>query len=176
MIRVIKQDGSRERFDHFKLAASMWRGMSETEGRYCDARDLACAIGVYLGRSGRRNVSSAAVFEMAVKVLRRACLAPAAERMEEFRTLRRCLRRGLSVVLDDGSRRPWDKSWLIAEAETSWNLSRPMARLMAGLIERELLADSLRQVTARDVLQRLADRVDEFGLADWVPVNGHRVA
>ena len=89
-IRVLKRDGRTEALDLSKLAAAMWRamcsitpgsarGVTPASGRYRDALDLADAIGIYLRRTNRTCVSSAAIFEMTLKVLRRVRLSDAAD-------------------------------------------------------------------------------------------------
>jgi len=77
-IRVVKRDGSDEPFDPHRLARSMWLGMRGTGRRFYDACQLAAAVEIYLSRSGWHVVSSAALYEMTVKVLRRARLDEAA--------------------------------------------------------------------------------------------------
>lgn len=170
-IRVVKRDGRAEPFEPAKLAGSIGRAMRETVHRPSDARELALAIGLYLARSGWGCVSSAALFEMTVKVLRRAGLAEAADVLEADRRRRRAARDRLRVRHGGGKVTLWDKSWLGELAERGWLLSRSTARILAGEVERELLAGGAREVSRRDVLARLNAMVAAYGLAGSVPAS-----
>ena len=92
-IRVRKRDGTIEAFDSSKLAAAMVRGMSGTCAGLWHARELAEAVEIHFRRSGVRSVSSAMVFEMTCKALRRVGLGLAATAMESHRADRRRMRR-----------------------------------------------------------------------------------
>jgi hypothetical protein len=169
-IRVAKKDGSAEPFDRCKLAGSMWRAMACCEGDFADAVDLAAAIEIYLSRHRRRCISSSAVFEMTVKVLRRAGLAVAAERMETFRAERIAARNRIRLMHSMGQATWWDKSWLAELAVASWNLSRTTARMIAGQIEQDLREAGVTELPRGIAIALLNERVAEFGLADAVPV------
>ncbi|HUT61945.1 MAG TPA: ATP cone domain-containing protein [Phycisphaerae bacterium] len=170
MIRVLKRDGSVEDFHRRKLAGCMWRAMEQTSGRYRDAVELSVAIQVYLRRRGCRCVSSAAVLEMAVKVLRRVRLGEAADLLEEHHTWRDCVRRGLVVKHDDGRVTCWDKSWLAELVCRSWGLLPGTGRIIAGELEAELLATVRGAVARRQVVDGMNSLVVAFGLADAVSV------
>lgn len=169
-IRVCKRDGTEEAFSAPKLAAGMARAMRETTGRYFDALQLALAVEVYLERSNRQKVSSSALFEMVLKVLRRCGMDQAAEAMETCRVVRAEARRHVRVCHDGGQSTQWDKNWLSLLAERSWFLSPTTARILAGDVERELLARGPGVATRGDILEMLNQRVAEYGLADAVPV------
>ncbi len=169
-VRVIKADGTAEAFDEAKLAGAMWRVMRATCGRYRDARELAKAIEIYLRRNGRHAVGSAAVFEMALKVLRRARFGAAAELLESHRAARESARRRLRIVHGADHATLWDKGWLARMAEAGWLVSRPTARMLADAIETDLLAAGATTVSREEVVVRLNGAVASFGLADAVPV------
>jgi len=169
-IRVIKRDGSREPFDVPKLAGAMFRAMRQTTGRYYDAWQLALAIELYVDRCGWSCVSSAAVLEMTVKVLHRSALHAAGDLLEAHGFHRRTERRRLRVCHGQGKVTGWDKSWLGELAERSWFLSRTTARILAGKVEEDLLADGRSVVGRQEVLDRLNERVVACGLADALPV------
>jgi transcriptional regulator NrdR family protein len=169
-VHIQKRDGQWEAFDQRKLAAAMWRAMPIASGRYIDVCDLAAAIEIYLARKDRQGITSRAVFEMTLKVLRRAGFCEAAEAMEEFALTRGMRRRGLAVVHEDGRRTCWNKTWLVEKVRTSWNLSRPVSRIIAGQVEQEVLRCARQQVQRGDLLVLLNRRVAQFGLADAVPV------
>jgi hypothetical protein len=169
-VHIQKRDGQWEPFDRRKLAAAMWRAMPPASGRYLDVCDLAAAIEIYLQRKDRHSITSRAVFEMTLKVLRRAGFCEAAEGMEEY-ALRRSLRRRAVTVLHAGGRCTcWNKHWLVEKVRTSWNLSRPVSRIIAGQVEDEVLARRCRQVVRDELMMLLNRRVSQFGLADAVPV------
>ena len=82
IIRVMKRDGGFERFDESKLAGSMWAAMKGRPGGHEDARELARAVTCHLHRTQQACVTSEAVFEMTLKVLRRVRLWDVAREME----------------------------------------------------------------------------------------------
>ena len=169
-IRVLKRDGSVEPFDLARLAGAMWRAMPGTPGRYRDARPLAEAVCLYLKRCRLRCVSSAALLEMCLQVLRRVGLGEAAVAMETHRAARRTLRRTLRIRHEAGSATLWDRTWLAELAERCWGLPPSAARLLAGQFERELLAERPRELPREEVLARLNRCAGAWGLADAVPV------
>ena len=169
-IQVIKCDRSVERFDSRKLAGVLWRVMEPAGGEYRQALELAAAMELYLGRVGWANISSGAVFEMSVKVLRRVGFSPAADQLEVHRARRNVRRRQLRIRHDGSTVTLWEKSWLCEYARRSWRLSRTAARIIAGQIEADLLAGAEACVSRRAVLERLNACVAAYGLADAVPV------
>jgi hypothetical protein len=174
-IRVVKRDGCEEPFEVLRLAAAMHRGMRHTRGTLYDAGQLAMAIEIYLDRTERRRVTSAAVFEMAVKVLRRVQLFAAAKALETHHLRRAERRRRLSVSHGGGRRTRWDKSWLAALAQARWGLWRSTARIVAGQVEDELLCQTPPdgagwEATRGELCERLDACVSAYGLADAVPV------
>jgi hypothetical protein len=169
-VHIQKRDGQWEPFDQRKLAAAMWRAMPVASGRYIDMCDLAAAIEIYLGRKNRECITSRAVFEMTLKVLRRAGFCDAAQAMEEFALRRGMRRRALTMVHEGGRRTCWNKTWLVEKVRTSWNLSRPVSRIIAGQVEAEVLRCAGFEVLRGDLLMLLNRRVSQFGLADAVPV------
>ncbi|MFP4104608.1 MAG: hypothetical protein ACLFVU_00830 [Phycisphaerae bacterium] len=169
-VQVLKRDGSTENFDVSKLAASMWRAMDlADEGRYLDAFELALAVGIYLKKTSR-CLTTAALLEMAVKVLRRARFDDAAIAMEEFHGFRLRASLRLRVVHDDGTATLWDKSWLGMVIAKSWGVSRTTGRILAGQIEYELLTADVGQVLRGDLMAMANRRIMSYGLADAVPV------
>lgn len=170
--RIRKRDGSVEEFDVAKLAGAIRRVLERLDGVHADADDLAGGIQLYLQRSGRTLVTSAAVFGMLLKVLRRVRLGDAAELFELHRTLRMVRRRLLRVRHDDGCSTQWDKSWLAALAERMWHVSRNTARILAGEIELHVLPQEEAEVSREDVLEMLNQHISQWGLAEAVPVTG----
>jgi hypothetical protein len=170
IIRVMKRDGGFERFNEAKLAGSMWAAMKGREGGHEDARELARAVTCHLHRTGQSCITTKAVFEMTLKVLRRVRLWEVARAMEMARQRRRAGRKLLRVLHDGGHMTLWDKSWLATLAAHSWHLSSSCSRILAAMIERELLTDPTQTVHRQDLLERVNTYVAAYGLADAVPV------
>lgn len=169
-IRIRKQDGGREAFDIEKLTGSLRRGMRQVGVSAEGACELARAIHIHLQRRRRRLISSSAVFEMVLKALRQVRMGETAEILELHRMLRAVRRRLLYVRHEDGNVTMWDKSWLAKLAEGIWCLSPGTARILAGEVEIHLLPQEEREVSRREVLDLLNQKVSQFGLADAVPV------
>lgn len=171
MVRVLKRDRTAEDFSQAKLAASLWRAMQETTcGTYRQAHDLAGAIELYIVRNGWTCLSTAAVFEMAVKVLRRVHLGRTALAMESFRFARSARRRKLRVAHQADKTTYWEKGWLAKVGCQSWGLLPSTARIIAGCVEAELLGGEDHILLREYVLDRFNHYVSQFGLADAVPV------
>ena len=169
-IRIVKRDGTQEPFDAGKLATSMFQGMRQTSGRYCDAWQLAEAIESHLRRRKNRRTSSDAVFEMAVEVLRRSGFTTAGYVLQAHRSWRLLRRQRLQVRHEGGRATLWDKSWLSQLAQGSWFLAPTTGRILAGQIEQILLAAEIKVVPRQDVVEMLNELVVQYGLADAVPV------
>lgn len=170
-IRVLKRDGSVEEFNQLKLAGAIWRALAP-RGQYREAVDLSAAIGLYLERALWTSVSSAAVFEMTIRVLRRVGMDDAAKSMETFRFSRGRRRRLIKVAHLSGQVTFWQKDWLSRLGAKYWSIARSTARIIAGQVERELLAGPGGTVTRVELVERFNTLVSEYGLADAVPVNG----
>ncbi len=169
-IQVRKRDGGIEPFEQGKVTRALWCVIEPEGGQYIDARHLAEAIQIYLERDEQRIVSSAAVFEMVLKVLHRTGMIPPACALEAHRACRALGRRQLMVVHEPGQATYWDKSWLSSLASRSWQLTPATARIIAAQIEASLLASGQRQISREDVLDLLNAAVSSYGLADAVPV------
>jgi transcriptional regulator NrdR family protein len=170
MIQVIKRDGTRELFDPAKLAAAIWLAMNQTCCHFTDACHLAAAIGIFLRRRRRRLVSSAAIFEMVVRILRKTHLEAVAEQLEAHRLARTYRRHKLQVRHDGEQVTMWDKSWLSELASRSWHLLPVTGRIIAGRIEERLIQGSAETVSRQEIVEMLNEEVASFGLAEAVPV------
>ena len=169
-IRVRKRDGGVEDFDVAKLTRSLWRVISPAGKTFDDACQLAWAIHAYLRREGTDCLSSAVVFEMALKVLRRIRLGRAASALEAHRACRSAARRRLTVLHNGGKATMWDKAWAAGLAVGGWNLLPVTGRILAGRIEANLLAGRRRIVGREEIIKLLNAEVSACGLADAVPV------
>jgi len=169
-IRVVKRDGSVERFDPAKLASSIWRVMQVEKGCFNHARQLAEAIGAHLVRRSGPRSSSRAVFEMTVKALRYVGLSLSADLMERHRSWRQNRRNRLQVRHENGMVTLWDKAWLKEFTVRSWHISPRAARIIATEVEQQLLSANRNIVLRQEVLEMLNCAMAEYGLADAVPV------
>lgn len=170
-IRVRKRDGGLEPFQALKLAGMMWRGMQRTRGGFRDARDLAEAVEIHLLRIGQHHVTSEAVFDMALRVLRKIRMGDAARVLENHRLWRQARRTGLLLYHGPGQVTLWNKGWLCEHLVSAWNLSPPTVRVIAAAVEADLLALDEIMVTREEVLARMNEAVSQFGLAEAMPVH-----
>jgi hypothetical protein len=170
-IRVLKRDGTVEEFDGQKLAAAIWRVIRHEGQPFERATYLSDAVLFYLSRSGRACTSSAAVFEMCVKVLQHVQLARSAGAMQEHRSWRHRKRTVLRIHHEGGKTTLWDKSWLARFAQRSWHLSPAASRIVAANVEHELLSCDQAEFDRQCVIEKLNDCVASYGLADAVPVH-----
>ena len=172
-IRVAKRDGTFEAFARDKLAAAMYKVMREGPESFADAREIALAIDIYLEQKGWNTVSSAAIFEMVLKTLRRIGMDLPAAIMETHHTWRARRRRGMKVRYDDGRTARWDKGWLVKLIRRSWLLGRPVGRILAGDIETSVLERSGGVIDRISLIEQVNAAVAACGLADAVPVEPH---
>jgi hypothetical protein len=144
--------------------------MCGTSGRYEDACQLALAMKIYIDRDTAKVVSSGAIFEMAVKVLRRVSLDGAAETLRMYRGQTHAWRHVMRVQHYGGTVTYWDKAWLSELACRSWYLMPRTGRLIAGEIEKQLRCANKEIVSRGELVEMVNRRVTEFGLGDAVPV------
>jgi hypothetical protein len=129
---------------------------------YADA--LSEGIECYLRRNGVRCVSSAAVLEMVLTVLRATGMAAAKAALESRHVARRRLRASLVVHHGGGTRTAWSKDWLVRHGCSQWGLGRAAARILAGEVEQALLRRRTRDVSRSAVIEMLSSRLAEYGL------------
>ncbi len=166
-IRVAKRDGSAEPLDTLRLAGVIWRAMGNA-GRYKDALELARAVGIYLRRTGQEEVSSKAIFEMGLKVLRRARMHDAAEAWEDHHMRRLHLRTALTVTVAD-EELVWSKSALADVVAKTWHVSARTGRIIAAQVEQALMDRPDFLVEFEEIVDMVNEAVAAFGLADAVP-------
>lgn len=174
-VRVLKADGRSESFDTFKLAGAMYRAMRGSRGSFREAQDLASAIEIYLQRGSFQCISSAAVFEMTLKVLRQVGMREAAAAMESHRSRRESCRKRLRLRHEGDRVTMWNKGWVCDLAGRIWNLSPASSRIIATEVENALMDAAVTAVSRSMVIDLLNARVAEFGLADAVPVRQYAV-
>ena len=169
-VRVLKRDGTVEQFDRRKLAAAMWRAMKGAGGEFRDAADLSRAVEIYLLKQGCQCVSSAAVLEMAGKVLWRVRLSAAAEAMEFHRSWRSIRRKAIRIRHEGGRQTAWDKGWLAKFVCRSWDVLPATGRIVASMVENDLLVHEDGHFRREELVRRMNECVAALGLADTVPV------
>jgi len=164
----MKRDGSTEPFDESKLTGAIWGAMARAGGEYQDARELARAVQCYLHRAGWPCVASVAIFDMTVKILRRVRFTGAARAMVRFHQRRRSGRKLLRVAHDGGQITAWDKAWAAKLACHSWQLQPRTGRIVASLVEKDLLRQPGQIVERGEVIEQINECVAAHGLADAV--------
>jgi len=184
-ILIEKRDGGREVFDHLKLSAAFWRALSPAGEPHERARYLADAVAFYVGSrhadidTAAEPVSSGAIFEMGIKVLTHAGLHRSASLFAGYRIRRNARRKLLQVRHERGLLTRWDKSWLAELTRQAWHVRPTTARIIAGLVEHDLLAMDdpnaaiafvRRELPREYIIDQLTTRITEMGLADTVPV------
>lgn len=168
-IMVVKRDGSVEPFDLYKLAASVWR-VSRSSGRTCkEAIDLSRGIELYLVRRLHLRVDTSLLSRLLRKVMVHAGFAGTTA-LQLHTHIRRQRRTELFIAHRGGRRIAWDKTWLARMVENTWDVSRPVARIIAGEVEMELLESSRKMFSRRELVAMVNDRVSAFGLADAVSI------
>ena len=172
-ILVQKRDGTLEAFDQARLAGSLLAALSAESVEQETAENLAFAVEHYISRVGLERVSSPAVFEMAVKILRSIQCPEAAERYEAWSLRRRRFRKQFRIVDDQGRVTLWDKGKLADQTKRQWMVSDRTARIVAGELEKRLMdRPNVAWIGAGKLQDELNSLVAAFGLADAVPTLG----
>jgi len=179
MIVVEKRDGSQEAFDPLKLSAAFWRALSPVGEPHERACYLADAVAFYLSTQRGAPVSSGGIFEMGITVLTHAGLHRSASLFSGYRIRRGARRKRLQIRHERDLLTQWDKSWLVELTRQAWCVRPTTARIIAGLVEHDLLAMddpnapiafARRELPRTYILDQLTTRISELGLADTVPV------
>ena len=166
---VVKRDGTKEPFDALRVRGCLLRVIDPEEASFAHADALAWAIRCYLRRRRIRCVSSAALLEMLLSVLRGVGMADSAGRLEAHYAARARFRSRLRV--DHGEAcTAWSKQWLVEHARRQWALPRPVARILAGRIEFELMERQTDRVARGELMEMLASEVAAWGLIAACPL------
>ena len=162
---MLKRDGGAEAFDRAKLRGCLLRVLPAGRADVYFADALAEGIACYLRRGGVRCVSSAAILEMVLTVLRAVGMGAPTAALERRHAARLALRATLVIRHDRGRRTAWSKDWLVRQACSRWGLGRTAARIVAGQIEQSLLRRPPRDLSRSAVMKMLTARVADYGLA-----------
>lgn len=175
---VLKRDGSREPFDFGKLRRGLAvaiRGCDEDESL---AMALAEAVTVHLRQWESPEPPSASyVLHCCQTALNEAGLPDAAERMEMYTRARINRRKTINVLVPRATgadARPWRKRKLIRWFEQRANVSRSMARMLAGRIETYLFGLNYELVSASLIRELANAELYAWGLSDELYVAANR--
>jgi hypothetical protein len=169
-IVIAKRDGSREPFQPGKLRRSLLLALQSCP---CDVEQVADALAGAVAHHLRACVepdppSSAYVYRCACTVLRRTGLSQAARRLTAHRR-QRLLQRCRRCVYDPRrpERRPvgWQKARVVAVLEGRYGLTRPVARIIAGEIEKRAFALGCRLIPKPLVSELIRSELAAWGLA-----------
>jgi hypothetical protein len=157
-LQVTKSDGTTEEYIHTKVVGTINNALSASgQPDMAMAEDLAEVVTYYLyRRQDSRHVSSSEIFSMIKAVLVSTGFEAAALALGEHaieRRLKRARTEVLVVDVQDFSdverlyqtrqppmRVPWDKSRIIDELTGESGLSRPMARVVAAMVEERIFS------------------------------------
>jgi hypothetical protein len=64
----------------------------------------------------------------------------------------------------------WDKSWLAKFVCQSWDVLPATGRIVAAMLESDLLGEEQRHFSREELIRRMNECVAALGLADTVPV------
>ncbi|MFA5291534.1 MAG: hypothetical protein WC496_00715 [Phycisphaerae bacterium] len=164
-LRVIKADGTEEEYLHTKVIAAFINAFAEPAGKYTyAAQQLAEAVTFYLynSRSGSK-ISSSEILSVIKAALSSTGFNAAAEALAEHYQKRNLLRSRVEVVKADmekisdieslqkigfpNSAARWNKSKIIIDLISEYNLDPATARTIASLVEEKILNSGFRLVT-----------------------------
>jgi len=168
-ILVAKRDGSREPFRPAKLARCLRLALHSCP---CDteqvAEALVEAVADHLrGWPAMEPPTSAYLYHCVGTALRQTGLGEAARRIAVHRR-QRVVQRSRLRVFDPGrpERRPeaWRKARIVATLQDRYELSRPVARILAGEIEMHAFALNRRLIAKPLVEELIGDELAAWGL------------
>jgi hypothetical protein len=162
-IQVLKRAGAAEPFSVQKLRLCLWRALECRGEMLLRAHYLAEAVVVYLRRNRHRVVTSGALLEMAIRVLRQTGHGEAADALEAHHCRRLAARGRLVLVHPTGRRSRWDRNWLAEQIRHRWGIGRSAARALSATVEDDLLPHE-GAIARQAVLDLASRRLDEFGL------------
>jgi len=161
---VLKRDGTAEPFDEGKLCGCMLRAMRAGDDDAHIGQALAHAVGYYLLRRQTRCISTGAILEMALTVLRVAGLGQAATQLERRHAARLSMRGRLRLHHDNGVCTAWSKQWLVQQGCTRLGLGPSTARILAAQVEQTLTKGRCWQISRSDVIAELSRAAEAYGL------------
>lgn len=178
-LKVIKADGMQEGYLHTKVIAAFVNALAKPqEDNALVARQLAEAVTFYLyNKYGRDKITSSEIFSIIQAVLSSTGCDDAAVNLTEHHCRRNLLRARVEVTKPDIQKisdavklrqvitaQPvncsprcdrvatgWNKSKIINDLVTEYNLDSTTARTVASIVEEKILSSGFRCVTAEFV-------------------------
>jgi leucyl-tRNA synthetase len=165
-LKVIKADGTQEGYLHTKVIATFVNAFARPEENNTSvARELAEAVTFYLySRYGRSKITSNEILSIIQAVLSSTGYDDAAANLAEHHHRRDLLRARVEITKSDIQKisdvvklrqdmalQPancWNKSKIINDLVTEYNLDSTTARIVASMVEEKILASGLRTVPA----------------------------
>lgn len=168
-LRIVKRDGSVEPFQPNKLRRCFAIGMSACRCDESMADDLVRAVALHLKDwPEERPPKSEYVFRCARTVLRETGLASVARVLEQYYHERGAFRARVTVFSETRTGRPpqpWQKGRVVRALSKRFGISRPVARALAGEIERRVLMLGYRSISTRLVNELIRNELRCWGLA-----------
>lgn len=170
---VCKREGGVEPFDPEKLRRCLVAAMRSccSDERYADA--LARAVALHLNDwSEPRPPTTDYIFRCVRTALIETGMEPVARILVSHRRRRAAQRRHLSVCDPSESQfvlTPWRKAAVAANLEGSCGLGHSVARIIAGEVERRVLALEYTVVSTALIAELTRNELLAWGLADAVP-------
>jgi transcriptional regulator NrdR family protein len=156
-LKVIKADGSVEEYLHTKIVGTINSAMSAAgQADIAVAQELAEVVTYFLHQKhSSRSVTSSEIFSIIEAVLAATGYEEAAAVLSEHHFVRKLRRSRIEVVLVDvqdladaqmfccpgqtAERSRWNKSRIVEDLITEYNVPRPTARAIASMVEERVL-------------------------------------
>lgn len=168
-LTVIKSDRQEEPYLHTKVLGAISHALSDTGNPdVASAEDLADVVTFYLyEQNGSKTVDTNEIHSIIKAVLSTTGYEDAAEALTEFHLRRKLKRRRVSVVkmdldefLKSGDfdselyhRVRWEKSAIVHDLVSDFNLNRRTARHISGLVEAKIFKMDISDVPASLIRQ-----------------------
>jgi hypothetical protein len=156
-LKVIKADGGVEEYLHTKIVGTINSAMSAAgQADIAVAQELAEVVTYFLHQKhSSRSVTSSEIFSIIEAVLAATGYEEAAAVLSEHHFVRKLRRSRIEVVSADvqdladaqmfccpgqtAERSRWNKSRIVEDLITEYNVPRPMARAIASMVEERVL-------------------------------------
>ena len=170
-LKVIKADGGIEEYLHTKVIGTISNALGRIgQADICIAEQLAEVVTYFLyHRQDRRAVSSSEIFSIIKAVLAATSYEEAAVALSEHHFERRLKRSRIEVASIDireladaellcrdgelGGRCRWDKSRIVNDLVTKYDVCRQTARMIASMVEERVFSMGITLVPASLIKQ-----------------------
>ncbi len=171
-IRVLKTDGTAEPYLHTKVLGAFHRALSAAgePGLYA-AEQMAQAVTFYIYNSPQgRTLTSDEIHLMIQAVLHDTGYPAAAAALNQHRIQRKLLRKRIEVLsespTDCPTSAPWNKSVIAEHLIRHYQLSRPLARVIAGQVEEKIFRMEIFRVRKALIRQLVETETETMIRAD----------